>query len=158
MRNYLDGCQKTVNLIGSRINQMSSYLNTRLSISKKMNLEENLLIIFQYKFETLLDTHTYIKEVWKMTTDYLNTAMQVVKEARLLANNSTLQSLTWITTVGVVSAIIGHLSKDKFPQITFVGIWYYIILIIITNLINYIIQIIVKNKKYSLDFNQNHKD
>lgn len=154
VRVKLDGYQKTINLIGSRINQMSVYVNTRSSIAKKLNLEEKLSNIFQYKFETLTDTHSYIKEIWKMTTDYLNTAIQVVIEAKTQANTNTIQSLTLITTIGVVSGIVGYLSKDQFPKITLIGVWYYLILIILTWLINRIITVVAQNRKYQLKFGQ----
>lgn len=152
VRIKLDGYQKTINLIGSRINQMNVYVNTRSSIAKKMSLEEKLSNIFQYKFETLIDTHAYIKEIWNMTKDYLNTAIQVVLEAKSQANANTIQSLTLITTIGVVSGIIGYLSKDQFPKITLIGMWYYLILIILTWLINRIVFTVANNKKYKLEF------
>ena len=115
-------------------------------------MEENLSNIFQYKFETLIDTHAYIKEIWNMTKDYLNAAIQVVLEAKNQANANTIQSLTLITTIGVVSGIIGYLSKDQFPKITLIGIWYYLILILLTWLINGIVSTVAKNKKYKLKF------
>jgi len=152
VRIKLDGYQKTINLIGSRINQMNVYVNTRSSIAKKTSLEEKLSNIFQYKFETLIDTHSYIKEIWSMTKDYLNTAIQVVLEAKSQANANTIQSLTLITTIGVVSGIIGYLSKDQFPKITLIGMWYYLILIVLTWLINRIVFTVAKNKKYKLEF------
>jgi hypothetical protein len=152
VRIKLDGYQKTINLISSRINQMNVYVNTRSSIAKKMSLEEKLSNIFQYKFETLIDTHAYIKEIWNMTKDYLNTAIQVVLEAKSQANANTIQSLTLITTIGVVSGIIGYLSKDQFPKITLIGMWYYLILIVLTWLINRIVFTVAKNKKYKLEF------
>jgi len=152
VRMKLDGYQKTINLIGSRINQMNVYVNTRSSIAKKLSLEENLSNIFQYKFETLVDTHAYIKEIWNMTKDYLNTAIQVVLEAKNQSNANTIQSLTLITTIGVVSGIIGYLSKDQFPKITLIGMYYYLILIILTWLINKMVSIAANNKKYKLKF------
>lgn len=152
VRIRLDGYQKTINLIGSRINQMNVYANTRSSIAKKLSLEENLSNIFQYKFETLIDTHAYIKEIWNITKDYLNTAIQVVLEAKSQANANTIQSLTLITTIGVVSGIIGYLSKDQFPKITLIGMWYYLILIGLTWLINRIVFTVANNKKYKLEF------
>lgn len=154
VRAKLDGYQKTINLISSRINQMNSYVNTRSSISKKLNIEEKLSDIFQYKFETLTDTHAYIKEIWKMTSDYLSTAIQVVLEAKNKANANTIQSLTLITTVGVISGIIGYLSKDELPKLSLIGVWYYLILILLTWLVNRIVMIIFQNKKYQLKFSQ----
>lgn len=152
VRNKLDSYQKTVNLINSRIVQMGSYLNTRASISRRLEIEKQLLDVFQYKFETLADTHSYIKEIWKMTNDYLSTAIQVVVEVRNLTTNNSIQSLRVITTVGVISGILGYLSKDQFPTITLVGFWYFIVLVLATWLINKTISLIYKNMKYELKF------
>ena len=74
-RGKLDGYQKTISLISNRINQMGSYVNTRSSIAKHLEIEKDLSSLFEYKFETLTDTLTYIKEIWKMTGDYLSQAI-----------------------------------------------------------------------------------
>lgn len=154
-RSRLDAYQKTISLIGSRINQMSTYINTRASISKKLNLENQLSTIFQYKFETLLNTHIYIKEIWKMTTDYLNNAIQVIIEVKNQSTSNGIQSLRLITTIGVLSGIIGYVSKSEFPNITLIGAWYFVILLIATWLINKIITLVYQNRKYELKFSKN---
>ena len=35
---------------------------------------------FQFKFETLLDTHEYIKHLWGMTKNYLTSAIEIFSE------------------------------------------------------------------------------
>ncbi len=157
VRNQLDSYQKTVNLISSRINQMGAYLNTRASITKRLEIEKQLLDIFQYKFETLSDTHLYIKEIWKMTNDYLSTAIQVVVEVRNMTTNNSIQSLRIITTIGVLSGIVGYLSKDQFPRLTLTGIWYFVVLILATWAINKIVSLTYQNMKYKLKFSQDQK-
>jgi hypothetical protein len=87
-----------------------------------------------------------------MTTDYLNSAIQVVVEVKNQSANNSIQSLRLITTVGVLSGIVGYISKDTFPSITIVGIWYYICLIILTWLINQMVTLVYKNLKYELKF------
>lgn len=152
MRSRLDSYQKTINLINSRISQMGSYVNTRASIARKLKIEDQLLSIFQYKFETLTDTHVYIKEIWKMTDAYVNTAIQVLTEVKNQSTANGIQSLRLITTIGVLSGIIGYLSKDTFPKITPIGLWYFVILVLGTWLINQIINLIYKKIKYQLKF------
>lgn len=152
VRSRLDSYQKTINLISNRINQMNSYVNTRASISRRLQVEDQLSTVFQYKFETLTDTHAYIKEIWKMTGDYLSAAIQVVVEVKNQATNNSIQSLRTITTVGVLSGIINYISLTKFPQINVIGVWYYFILFVATMLINQIIGIIAQRRKYELNF------
>ena len=76
IRAKLDSYQKTISLISNRINQMGSYIRTRSSIAKGSDIEEHLRKLFEFKFEVLTDTLDYIKELWKMTTDYLSSAIQ----------------------------------------------------------------------------------
>jgi hypothetical protein len=152
VRATLDSHQKTINLISSRIAQMGSYVNTRSSIARQLQLEEHLLTIFRYKFETLQNTHSYIREIWSMTSNYLATAIQVINEVQSQSTASGIQSLRLITTVGVLSGIIGYLSKDSFPTVTLIGIWYYFVLLLLTWIINSVIGLIYRNLRYELKF------
>ena len=152
VRMKLDSYQKTISLISNRINQMGSYVRTRQSISKKVNLEDHLTTLFQYRFEVLLDTLDYIKEIWKMTADYLNSAIQVVVEVQSMSTTKGIQSLTLITTIGVIAGLIGHLSRDALPKVTLLGASYLSLLIACGWLINLLVQKISQSKKQKLKF------
>lgn len=152
IRTKLDGYQKTINLIGSRINQMGAYVHTRASIAKQVQIESKLVTLFQYKFEVLSDTHIYIKEIWKMTSDYLTTAIDILKDIENRSLNNSIKSLQVITSIGVVAGIIGYLSKDTLPKITGPGLIYFFALILIIWPINYLIGLIYRNFKYKLNF------
>ncbi len=158
VRQRLDAYQKTVNLITNRINQMSAYASTRQSISKALGIEERLRQLFQYKFETLIDTLNYIKELWKMTTDYLNSAIQVLTEIRAQTANRTIQSLTLITSIGVISGLIINLSKDAFPTVKPVGLVYLIGLFVLGCLLNLAVLKIYQHKKYKLNISDRDKE
>lgn len=152
IRTKLDSYQKTINLIESRINQMSAYIHTRASVARDLKIEAQLTTLFQYKFEVLSDTHTYIKEIWHMTSDYLSTAIEITKdiENRGLSNN--IKSLQVITSIGVISGVLGYLSRDTLPKITFPGIIYFSILLAVIWPINYAIGLIYKNHRYKINF------
>ena len=154
VRMKLDSYQKTISLISNRINQMGSYVRTRQSISKKINLEDHLTTLFQYRFEVLLDTLDYIKEIWKMTADYLNSAVQVVVEVQNMSTTKGIQSLTLITTIGVIAGLIGHLSRDALPKVTLLGASYLSLLIACGWLINILVQKISQSKKQKLKFTE----
>lgn len=155
LRSRLDSYQKTINLIKSRLNQMGAYVRTRASISKKLELEERLSSIFQYKFETLNNTHTYVQDIWKMTQEYVDTAIAVINEVKAQSTSNGINSLRLITTIGVLSGIFGYLSKDQFPTFTLVGLWYFVVLVLGTWLINQIISIVYKSINYRLKFASN---
>jgi hypothetical protein len=152
IRGKLDGYQKTISLISNRINQMGSYVSTRSSIAKHLEIEKDLSSLFEYKFETLADTLSYIKEIWKMTTDYLSSAVGNLVEIKNQSTSNNLKSLQTITSIGVISGVIGYLSAGKLPSISREGVVYFAILFFVTWFMNYILSKKYQNKKYSLKF------
>jgi hypothetical protein len=158
IRSKLDGYQTAISLINNRINQMGSYVRTRAAISKRVDVEDHLVTLFQFKFETLTDTLEYIKEIWKMTNDYLLSSIQNLVEIKNQSTSRGIQSLQVITSIGVISAIIGFITKNEFPKITAIGAAYFVGIISATWFLNYIIGKIYNNKKYSLNFRQRKED
>jgi hypothetical protein len=152
VRDKLDEYQKTINLINSRINQMGVYLNTRASITKKFELETYLIDLFQYKFEVLANTLAYIQEIWKMTIDYLLTGMQMIKDIEDRTTNTSIQSLQVITSIGVVSGILGYLAGGKVFQVTPSGMIYFSILVLVTLVLNLVIATLYRNWKYRIKY------
>ncbi|MEK7105824.1 MAG: hypothetical protein AAB895_00520 [Patescibacteria group bacterium] len=158
IRGKLDGYQKTISLISNRINQMGSYVSTRSSIAKRLEVDKHLVDIFEYKFETLTDTLSYIKEIWKMTSDYLSSAIGNLVEIKNQSTSNNLKSLQTITSIGVISGVLGYLSAKSVPSITRAGAVYFIALFILTWFMNYAISSKYKNKKYSLKFGNRKTD
>ncbi|MDP2671367.1 MAG: hypothetical protein Q8P13_02785 [bacterium] len=158
IRGQLDRYQKTINLINNRINQMGIYVATRSSISKKLEVEEKLSTLFQYKFETLDDTHAYIKELWAMTKDYLASAIQILVELEGKSTGKQISSLTAITTIGVVASILSYMTNKTFPAITGFGVIYFLILLALTYLINAAIRFAYQQIRYKLTIPDTEKN
>jgi hypothetical protein len=158
VRGRLDGYQKTIGLISNRINQMGAYVRTRSAIAKGMNVEEYLSGFFQFKFETLVDTLDYIKEIWKMTSEYLNSSIQNLQEIKNQSAARGIQSLQLITSLGVVSGIIGYLSKNEIPKVTFMGAFYFALVIIVSWALNRLISHFYRRKKYDLKFGRREEN
>lgn len=158
LRGKLDTYQKTISLISNRINQMGTYVSTRSSIAKNLEIEKDLVELFEYKFETLTDTLTYIKEIWKMTSDYLSSAITNMVEIKNQSTSNNLKSLQTITSIGVISGVLGYLSASKLPSISLSGAIYFLILFGMTWLMNFIIVKKYQNKKYSLKFGERAKN
>lgn len=121
LRNELSAYQKTITLIGARIDQMSSYVRTRQKFTDTEKVDEYLKPLFQFKFETLLDTHEYIKHLWDMTKNYLGSAIEIFTELQAKSTKNTIASLQLITTIGVVAGILGYLGRDALPKFTYNG-------------------------------------
>ncbi len=150
LRNELSVYQKTINLIGARINQMPAYVKTRQKITDVEKIDDYLQPLFQFKFETLLDTHEYIKHLWEMTKNYLTSAIEVFSELQAKSTKNTISSLQLITTIGVVAGILSYLGKDTLPKFTFIGLIYFSLLMIMTWVINSAVSKFFKNKKYDI--------
>lgn len=158
IRGKLDGYQKTISLITNRINQMGSYNNTRSSLAKNLELEKDLVSLLEYKFETLTDTLSYIKEIWKMTTDYLGSAISNLVEIKNQTTSNNLKSLQTVTSIGVISGVLGYLSASKVPSISKAGLVYFVLLFALTWFMNWAIARKYKNKDYSLKFGDRVSD
>lgn len=148
-RMKLDTYKKTVTLISNRINQMDNYVKTRSSIAENMEIEDYLVTLFQYKFEVLTNTLEYIKEIWAMTTEYLDSAIQIVIELQDKTTNVSLKSLRLVTALGVIAGLVRY---TKPPEITLEGGIYFIVLILITFLADQVLVQIYQRVKYKLNF------
>ena len=151
-RVQLEIYKKTIDLINNRINQMPSYARTRASLAKTLEIEKQLNELFQYKFEDLFNTHSYIKEIWSMTKNYVDSAISVLVEVSNKANVSGIRSIQILASIGVFVGIIGYLTKDTLPKFSKIGLFYFSILIGAVILIDYLIKFFAKNKKYELKF------
>ncbi len=137
---------------------MSSYVNTRSSLAKNLEIQKSLIVLFEYNFETLSDTLSYIKEIWKMTSDYLASAIANLVEIKNQTTSNNLKSLQTITSIGVISGVLGYLSANSLPRISQAGAIYFAILFCITWLMNFLITKSYQNKKYSLKFGDRASD
>ena len=151
LRNELSVYQKTINLIGARIDQMPAYVKTRQKITDIEKIDDYLQPLFQFKFETLLDTHEYIKHLWGMTKNYLTSAIEIFSELQAKSTKNTISSLQLITTIGVVAGILGYLGKDTLPKFTSIGLIYFSLLMAMTWIINSIVSKFFKSKKYNIE-------
>ncbi|MBP7134453.1 hypothetical protein KBA73_04525, partial [Patescibacteria group bacterium] len=106
--------------------------------------------LFQFKFETLLDTHRYIQRLWTMTKDYLKSALEVCDELQQRSTKNSISSLQLITTIGVVATIIGYLGRDALPKLTPMGFVYFIILLGVTWAVNEGTSKFYKNRSYTI--------
>lgn len=158
LRNKLSVYQKTINLIGARIDQMPAYVKTRQKITDVVKIDNYLRPLFQFKFETLLDTHEYVKHLWGMTENYLTSAIEIFIELQAKSTKNTISSLQLITTIGVVAGILGYLGKDTLPKFTSIGLIYFSLLMVMTLVVNSIVSKFFKNKKYIIERQDIEKD
>ena len=87
-----------------------------------------------------------------MTSDYLSSAIQNINEIKNQSTANGVESLRWITSVGVLSGIINYLAIKNLPQITPRGIWYFVAILLATAVLNILVIKAYKNKNYKLKF------
>lgn len=157
-RSKLESYKKTIELISSRINQMSPYAHTRASLARNLRVERHLIDLFQYKFEDLFNTLAYIKDIWHMTSDYVDSSISVLVEIGNKTSMSGIRSIQVLASIGVFTGIVGYLTRDSLPRISQVGLFYLLFLIISVLIIDLIIKRYAKNKRYELKFVEEEKE
>ncbi|MFC1802029.1 hypothetical protein ACFLY7_01140 [Patescibacteria group bacterium] len=145
----IESYNKTINLIGSRINQMGSYINTRASIAKNDPDLTRFIGVIQFKYETLSNTLGYIKEIWSMTRNYVNSSLAVFSSIQSKSTEHSVKNLTVITSMGVGATLIGLFTKSA-PTFTLYGVGYFLFLAIIGYSTDKIMARIYRNRMYKI--------
>ena len=147
LSSQIDGYRKTVTLIDSRINQMDAYIRTREKIAKSdADLVESLDLI-GYKYENLINTLSYMKNIWVMTKNYLDQAEKLFDGLSDKITEKSVKNLTLITSMSLGASLITLFRKQEFTSL---GFLFVIGLLLAGLLINRAIVTISKNKDYEI--------
>lgn len=140
--------KKTITLIDTRIDQMSSYIHTRESIAKSDPRLKHFQDIIEYRYETLSDTLSYVKDIWTMTMRYVDSALKLFSELQAQSTNASVKNLTVVTSMGVGATLLGLFTTDSAPSFTLFGITYFFILAAVGYAANRIISYIYRRRDY----------
>ncbi|MEK7472174.1 MAG: hypothetical protein AAB624_02920 [Patescibacteria group bacterium] len=150
LRVELDNYKKTVELIEGRINQMGIYISTRSAIVEKSKIAEKLHDVLEFRYDNLESSLQYIKSLWSMTKQYLDSTIATLTEINSLSTRNSVDALTVITSVGVIGGILGFLARTDRPVVTDVGLLYIGILLAGSFLINRVLRFGFSFFKYKL--------
>jgi len=145
----IESYAKTINLIEARINQMGTYISTRESIFKNDENLKRFATVLQFKHETLNDTLSYVKEIWQMTKNYVDSASGLFSTIQAESTESSVENLTIVTSMGVGAALIGLFASEA-PSFTLFGVFYFFILAFIGYMANKIMKRIAKRRMYEV--------
>ena len=148
-KNKIESYNKTINLIEARINQMGIYIGTRERVVKKNESLARFADVVQFKYQTLGNTLSYVKDIWNMTKNYVNSALTLFSAIQAKSTESSVKNLTVITSMGVGATLLGLFSK-KPPEFTMFGAIYFFVLALIGFTTNKIMKTIYKNKMYKI--------
>lgn len=150
LRNRLEGYERIVNVVGNRIEQMDIFMGSRAAFVTSLGFVESLEKYLTFKFDSLTDTLTYIERVWKATGEHLASAIEGIVEIKNQSSAQGLRSLQLIASVGVLSTIIGYLTESELPQVTAKGAFYFIGIILVTWILNILINKIYLSRRYKV--------
>lgn len=145
----IDGYKKTVNLIDSRINQMNTYIKTREKIAKSDSDLTDSLDLIGYRYETLVNTVSYMQHIWAMTKNYLNSAEALFHSLESQVTEKSVNSLTIVTSMGVGASLI-DLFTESAPTFSRFGVYYFFILAFVGYGVNKFMKVISENRRYEI--------
>lgn len=153
----LEGYAKTINLIDGRINQMSTYISTREKIAKSDEELSEFLAVSGYRYETLRDTLDYVKHLWNMTKNYVNSAQKTFDGLKSDITSKSVDSLAIVTSMSAGAGIIG-LFQNSAPEFSIFGVLYFFILALIGWGSQKILTLISNKRKYDVTDIEYDKD
>ncbi len=155
----LESYAKTVTLIDGRIRQMSTYIATRERIAKQDKELEDFLAISGFRYETLRNTLEYIKDLWDMTRNYVNSAQKLFDGIKQDVTSSSINSLTIVTSMSAGAAILDLFTESE-PSFTSFGFVYFFVLALVGWVATKLLSWIAQKRKYEIsdiDYDKNIK-
>lgn len=146
----IESYSKTINLIEARINQMGIYASTREAIVKSNPDMQKFVEVLQFKYDSLNNTLSYVKDIWQMTKNYVNSASNLFSSIQASSTESSVENLTVVTSMGVGATLIGLFAQER-PEFTLFGISYFFILAAIGFLANKVMRQIGKRRMYAIE-------
>jgi hypothetical protein len=157
-RDKVQGYAKTINLIEARISQMGTYLHTRERIVKHEEDLKGFLPLLEYRYETLGDTLAYVQQIWVMTKNYVNSALELFSSLQAQATQNSVKNLTVVTSMGVGATLIGLFTTSTIPKFTMFGVLYFAALAAIGYFANKITTAFYKRKAFNISDVEYDKD
>lgn len=148
-KSKIESYGKTINLIEARINQMDSYIKTRGRIFDSDKRLTEFVEVLNFKYETLSDTLEYIKDIWGMTKNYVDSALELFSGIQARSTESSVKNLTVITSMGVGATLIGLFSQ-KLPEINLSGAIYFIVVALIGYMADKIMRGVSSRRMYKI--------
>lgn len=154
----VDQYKKTIDFIGTRINQMDTYLHTRASIASHDERLKKFQSVLGYKHETLSDTLEYINDLWDLTKQYVDSAVKIFGDLAAKSTDNSVKNLTIVTSMGVGATLIGLFTTKTLPSFTIVGVGYFFALAMLGWGVNKALGWWAKKKKYRVKSTDLAKD
>lgn len=150
IKNDLNRYQTIVDLSRMRIEQMKSFIKVRGSISQELHIVDELNTLFSMKLVLIESNLNYVAELWNMTDRYLQSALKAVDNIVSKRSEAVITTFRVLATLWTTSAIFGYTSTEEFPQITNFGVVYFIFLLLLTVIIEFLVRKFVNMRTYKV--------
>jgi hypothetical protein len=157
-RHELESYKKTIDLIDGRMEQMGLYIGTRSSMVKESGWEKVMTNVLAFKYENLQHTLAYVKSLWHMTRQYVDSAIQLFNEINQVSTKYAVNALTIISSIGIVSLMITTLGRNDLPQPSWIGLIYVAVFLGVSFLINQLITFVFNALQYKISDTEYKKD
>lgn len=157
-RTKLESYKKTIDLIEARIGQMDLYMGTRSKVASSRGWDAYLSDILQFHYTNLEHAHDYVKSLWGMTQKYVDSAIQLMTELGAQSTKTSIQTLTVISSIGVVSNTITYLALPKLPKFSHVGEEYFLLLLSVALILNILVGLVYLLARYRINVTSLSKD
>ena len=128
---------------------MSTYISTREKIAKEDQDLADFLAISGYRYETLRDTLQYIKDLWKMTTQYVDSAQKLFDGIKQDVTSSSITSWTIVTSMSAGAAILSLFTESE-PEFTTFGFIYFFVLAFVGWAATKLLTYVAHRRKYEI--------
>ena len=148
-KSKVESYAKTINLIDTRISQMGTYIGTRAKITKAHMADAQYRELLEYRYETLENSLKYTKEIWVMTQNYVDSALDVFSGIQGKATENSIKGLTVITTVGVLASM-SRLATTDLSKFSLEGVSYLVLLLACAWGLGYSLKEMGRRKEYKI--------
>ena len=89
-----------------------------------------------------------------MTFDFNTSSLKLLQDLENISLNNSVKSLQIITSIGVISGVLGYLTRDTLPEPTVYGMEFFGALVVVSIFINFIIWLVYQNLSYKIKFTE----
>lgn len=142
--------QQTTTLTQGRLEQMDAYVQTRAAIAEQLDLSEQLLMLFHYRFEALEDSYHYLRRNWDMTQQYVDQASELLATIQDHATHQLIASQRFMIVLLTVSSVAAWLSASNVFTLEQPRIMAFIIVIALAIIIAWISGLKINYSEYRI--------
>lgn len=114
IRNKLIERKKFLSFVSARLNQMEHLIIEREKYAEGQKIKDELAQISWDSFASLMATHKYVEELWKMTKEYVDATVELLQ---IFYQESTQKELVALEIISIFNVVIGLVNFFKSVEV-----------------------------------------